>query len=278
MTSLTLSCRRLVVATVLSLTFLLVGTVLGSRLAEESPAEGRQIFEQRCAGCHGLDGRGGERAPDIATNAKTQRRSDDELFRIVEKGVPGTGMPSFASLGSSTKNVVTYLRFLQGKTGAAKLPGDTQKGKMLFYGKARCSECHATAGAGGFIAADLSGFGGTRAADEIREAIVKPSSASRLGGKMIVKTRNGQEYSGVLRNEDNFSLQLQSLNGDFHLFQKSELASFARQPDSLMPGDYGSTLNPSELNDLVSFLMSAAHDVKAEAAAGKKSKGDDEDE
>src|ERR1700732_2960269 len=69
--------------------------------ANSSNVNGQQVFESRCAGCHGLDGRGGERAPDIATNEKTQRRSDDELSRIIAGGVPGRGMPAFASLGSN---------------------------------------------------------------------------------------------------------------------------------------------------------------------------------
>ena len=240
--------------------------------------EGKQAFESRCAGCHGLDGRGGERAPDIASTAKTQRRPDDELSRIIERGLPGTGMPAFASLGSNVKNVVAYLRQLQGKTESAKLPGNAPKGRELFYGKARCSECHAITGSGGFIASDLSTFGGNRSPDEIRQAMINPASANRMGAKMIVKTRDGKEYSGLVRNEDNFSLQLQSLNGDFQLFQKSELTSFSRQPDSLMPADYATTLNPDELNDLISFLMSAARAVKAEAAAGKKPTNDEQEE
>ena len=185
-------------------------------------------------------------------------------------------MPAFASLGSSLKNVVAYLRQLQGKDDSAKFPGDVKKGRELFYGKPRCSECHAVAGSGGFIAPELSGFGGNRSADQIREAIVKPASTNRLGGKMIVKTRDGKEYSGVVRNEDNFSIQLQALDGAFHLFQKSELAGFSRQPDSLMPSDYAATLNHDELNDLVSFLMSAARGAKTDAAKSKKT--DDEEE
>ena len=242
-----------------------------------SNADGRQAFESRCTGCHGLDGRGGERAPDIALSAKTQQRSDDELFRIITRGLPGTGMPSFASLGSNTKNVVAYLRQLQGKSNAMRVPGNAQKGRELFYGKARCSECHTVAGSGGFIAAELSGFGRNRSPDEIRQAIILPSSTNRLGSKMIVKMRDGQEYSGVVRNEDNFSLQLQSLNGEFQLFQKSELNGFSRQPDSLMPADYATTLNGDELNDLISFLMFAARGAKAEAAASKKPTDDEEE-
>jgi putative heme-binding domain-containing protein len=248
-----------------------------SEKVNASNADGQQAFESRCAGCHGLDGRGGERAPDIATSEKTQRRSDDELSRIIAGGVPGKGMPAFASLGSSLKNVVAYLRQLQGKDDSAKFPGDVKRGRELFYGKPRCSECHAIAGSGGFIASELSGFGGNRSADQIREAIVKPTVTNRFGGKMIVKTRDGKEYSGVVRNEDNFSIQLQALDGAFHLFQKSELAAFSRQPDSLMPADYATTLNRDELNDLVSFLMSAARRAKTDAAKSKKS-GDDEEE
>jgi cytochrome c oxidase cbb3-type subunit III len=249
----------------------------GNERSNTSNVEGQQIFESRCAGCHGLDGRGGERAPDIATSEKTQRRSDDELSRIIAGGVPGTGMPAFASLGSSLKNVVAYLRQLQGKDDSAKFPGDVKRGRELFYGKPRCSECHAIAGSGGFIAPELSGFGANRSADQIRDAIVKPASTNRFGGKMIAKTRDGKEYSGVVRNEDNFSLQLQTLDGAFLLFQKSALASFSRSPDSLMPANYGATLNRDELNDLISFLMSAARGVKTDAAKSKKA-GDDEEE
>jgi cytochrome c oxidase cbb3-type subunit III len=248
----------------------------GGQLADTTNLDGKQTFESRCAGCHGLDGRGGERAPDIASSAKTQQRSDDELYRIIERGLPGTGMPAFASVGVNIKNVVAYLRQLQGKNEPANLPGNAQKGRELFYGKARCSECHAVAGSGGFIASELSGFGGSRSPDQIRQAIVKPSSANRLGGKMIVTMRDGKEYSGVLRNEDNFSLQIQSLNGDFHLFQKSEIASFSRETGSLMPADYGTTLNPDELNDLISFLMFAARDAKTNASSRKKFEDDEE--
>ena len=252
---------------------ILCGFLAAQRVASQGE-NGQQLFESRCAGCHGLDGRGGERAPDIATSEKTQGRSDDELSRIIASGVPARGMPAFASLGSNLKSVVVYLRQLQGRNDAAKLPGDVKRGRELFYGKARCLECHAIAGSGGFIASELSGFGANRSADQIRQAIVKPSGTNRLGGKMLVTMRDGKQYSGIVRNEDNFSLQLQALDGAFLLFQKSELAGFSRQPDSLMPADYGATLGRDELNDLVSFLMSAARGVKTDA----KKPADDEEE
>jgi cytochrome c oxidase cbb3-type subunit 3 len=249
------------------------------RRVEPSTAEGQRTFESRCSGCHGLDGRGGERAPDIATSANTPGRSDDELFEIIQKGLPGAGMPSFASLdGSNIKALVSYLRRLQGRSAAAHLPGDAWKGRALFYGKARCSECHMVAGAGGFIAADLTGFGGSHTAEEIRNEITKPNDANRLGSTMIVTTRDGRSLSGVVRNEDNFSIQLETLDGEFRLFLKSELNSFARQREPLMPSDYGSTLSAGELNDLVAFLLLRATHGQTGATSPKKSEPDEEDQ
>jgi putative heme-binding domain-containing protein len=251
----------------------------GPAQSERSIADGRQVFENRCAGCHGIDGRGGERAPDIATSAKTQRRGDSELAQIINNGIPSGGMPSFSTLDASTSRaLVRYLRFLQGKTGSAALPGDPQSGKAIFFGRARCSECHLAAGAGGFIAPDLSSYGRARPVEEIRDAIVKPGQPSNaFRGTITIATRAGLTFTGVLRNEDNFSLQLQSLDGAFHLLMKSDVASITRDWNSLMPADYGSTLSVGELNDLVSFLMSVAQQDKS-SPDPKENKPSDEAE
>jgi cytochrome c oxidase cbb3-type subunit III len=244
-----------------------------------SATNGKEIFETRCAGCHGLDGRGGERAPDIATTAKSQRRTDQKLAEIIQTGVPETGMPAFDMLGpNGIVDTVSYLRELQGRTGASAPPGDAAKGRTVFFGKGRCAECHMVAGSGGFIAGDLTAWGVTRSVDDIRNAITKPSTVSRRGVKMAVTTREGQRYAGVIRNEDNFSIQLQTLDGEFHLFLKAELQSFARAPDSLMPTDYASTLSATELNDLVSFLMKTARDGKTAATPSGKAASDFEEE
>ena len=45
-----------------------------------------------------------------------------------------------------------------------------------------------------------------------------------------------------------------------------------------MPADYAATLNRDELNDLVSFLMSAARGAKTDAAKSKKPEDDEEEE
>src|SRR5262249_38850243 len=59
----------------------------------------QQTFASNCAGCHGLDGKGGERGPDIVTRPNIRELSDAELIQILEKGIPQKAMPSFGYLG-----------------------------------------------------------------------------------------------------------------------------------------------------------------------------------
>jgi cytochrome c oxidase cbb3-type subunit III len=248
--------------------------------AERSLADARQTFENRCAVCHGMDGRGGERAPDIASSPKVQRQTDAAVTQVINNGIPSGGMPAFGYLDAPTiRALVGYLRFLQGQTGSAALPGNPQNGKELFFGPARCSECHLAAGEGGFLAPDLSSYGRQRPPEEIRDAIVKPSEQSNAArGTVRIETRTGQTLAGVLRNEDNFSLQLQSLDGTFHLIMKSDVATMTRNSKSLMPADYGSTLSAGELNDLTSFLMSVSARDKSGSDRKKNSPPSDEEE
>jgi cytochrome c oxidase cbb3-type subunit 3 len=73
-----------------------------------------------------------------------------------------------------------------------------------------------------------------------------------------MSTHDGDRLEGVIRNEDNFSIQLQTKDGSFHFLQKSDLQSVQPLGQSLMPTNYGQKLTPDELKDLVSFLMNGA--------------------
>lgn len=244
----------------LKLSVLLVPVVCARVLAGQS-GPGQQIFSSTCAGCHGLDGKGGEHAPDIATSERIQRLADADLRNIIRNGIIKGGMPAFGATLNDTQQeaVVTYLRFLQGKRTATLATGDAAAGRRLFFGRARCSNCHMVAGEGGFIAADLSGYGATHRPDEIRDRILNPQKSLKPGRELVkIETKGGESFTGVTRNEDNFSLQLQTLDGRFVFLDKAEISRSAAVPEGLMPRDYGSTLSTADIDNLVSYLVNAA--------------------
>lgn len=220
---------------------------------------GQRTFNSSCAGCHGLDGRGSDKAANIAGSVKVRHLSDAQISSIISDGVPGTGMPAFRDLkAQQIRAVVGYLRMLQGRFEARTLPGDATRGKGIFFGKGECSTCHTISGEGGFLGPDLSAYGSTMSAKAVRDEIVRPERIAPIGYRSaVLTTRDGERQEGVIRNEDNFSVQLQTRDGNFHFFQKSDVQTVEPLGHSLMPTDYGQRLSPDELNDLVSFLMSA---------------------
>lgn len=229
--------------------------------------KGGKIFASSCAGCHGLDGRGGDRAPNIV-EGRGPRLSDEEISGIIEQGIPEAGMPSFHSLAESdVQSIVSYLRTLQGAKRTAGLSGDPKRGEALFFAKAGCSGCHMAAGQGGFIASDLSSYVRTRSIDETRSAILNPNpSGDRRSRTATVTVRDDEKYVGRVRNEDNFSLQLQTLDGVFHFFAKSDIEGVEYSSQPLMPSNYGSTLSSNDLNDLIRYMMSTASRSESETS------------
>ena len=229
---------------------------------------GKQLFASTCAGCHGLDGRGAERAPNIAERQQVQQLSDEQISKIIEHGIPGTGMPGFHALDhSEVQAIVANLRMLQGKKPTFELPGDPGHGEAAFFGKAGCSSCHMVAGKGGFIASDLSTYASTHEVEQIRGAIVSRNPGTGPQARLVTATtRNGEKVVGRVRNEDNFSLQLQTMDGTFFSVSKSDVVSLEYSPEALMPADYSSKLSPGDLDDIVSYLMRTAGVDKTVAA------------
>ncbi|HET9178339.1 MAG TPA: c-type cytochrome [Terriglobia bacterium] len=233
-----------------------------SNMGQQQRDHARRSFANRCAPCHGLDGRGGEHAPAIVNTSGASARSDQEVARIIRSGIPDKGMPSFHFLTNpQIDEIISYIRYLRGGGNTANLKGEPAAGSKLFFGTARCSDCHMMNGKGGFIASDLSEFGRTHSEEEIREMIVQPNKVpSPEGQRVTIVTKSGQTLSGLARNEDNFSIALLSEDGVFHLLMKSEISKMTREPQSIMPDDYGKKLSSAQLDDLASFLiLSSAH-------------------
>jgi mono/diheme cytochrome c family protein len=81
--------------------------------------EGADLFGNRCAMCHGSDGRGDKGigtqmyppVPDLTADA-IQRFSDGALFTVIRHGVSWTGMPSFQKTMNEddTWKLVAFIR------------------------------------------------------------------------------------------------------------------------------------------------------------------------
>jgi mono/diheme cytochrome c family protein len=75
---------------------------------------GRKVFRDRCASCHGDDGRGTRKAPDL-TGRDVQGQSDGALFWKIGQGNTRRGMPTFSYLPEPQRwQLVLYLRSLSG--------------------------------------------------------------------------------------------------------------------------------------------------------------------
>ena len=206
---------------------------IGSALCQNSDGEkptpvpqqelrGKGVFEMRCATCHGLDGLGGEHAPDVIRRSAVRALSDQALLNLIHDGIPERGMPGFRDMSKEDGHaVVAYLRLLQGNSAGGYHARRPSPGPGTFSSE-RPAAPLVTAEAQ-FVAEDLSGFARDHQVDEIREAILRPT-----GGRPETATavaRDGRKFSGMIRNEDNASLQLQDGDGRFYLLMKSSLVS-----------------------------------------------------
>lgn len=78
--------------------------------------KGHRIYNLYCSGCHGVEAQGSFLAPPhIDRIWYYGGGSDNAVFSVVSKGVPGNLMPSFASLSVTDRwDVITYLRWRGG--------------------------------------------------------------------------------------------------------------------------------------------------------------------
>ena len=267
----------LLVVLVFGLTFSPAQRGTHSKKSGTSGVVGRNTYNSSCAACHGLDGHGSDKAVNIGAASDAQHFSDAQLSGIIANGVPGTGMPAFRNLtATQVQAVVHYLRSLQGRSEARTLPGDSKRGKALFFGKGECSTCHTISGEGGFLGPDLSGYAATSEPTSIRDQILKTRRSPAFSyHPAVLTTADGERLEGLIRNEDNFSLQFQTKDGNFHFFQKSELRNFERRDTSLMPTDYRDRLSSGDVDDLVSFLVSVTPDASKTGPSHKKKEEDD---
>jgi cytochrome c oxidase cbb3-type subunit III len=154
---------------------LAVTTACGPRDRVESAAippnkimDFRFLYARNCAGCHGLEGKGGL-AIGLGDPVYLAIADDSTIRRVTADGVPGTTMPAFAKLsgGMLTDDQVNViiggirsnwakpdaLRDANPPPYAAQNPGDPKRGAATYA--VYCSSCHGADGRGGKRASSI---------------------------------------------------------------------------------------------------------------------------
>ncbi len=144
-------------------------------------AEGRSVYGRRCASCHGPQGQGDgpaayllypkarnfHRGPFRFVSSWVAEPTDEDLFRVISRGIPGSGMPSWAHLTERQRwALVHYVKSLseypieladeetvergEGRIGVPEEPANTAdsiaRGAEIF--REACVKCHGPTGRG----------------------------------------------------------------------------------------------------------------------------------
>ncbi len=145
----------------------------GARAAQDVAARGKAIYDVHCASCHGLQGDGAGPAayllnpkPRDFTRANYRLVStadgmptDEDLFRTITRGMPGSSMPSWAHLPESDRRaLVAYIKSFnpdrfEGEREPIAVPPEPpaaaasiERGQRAYV--ASCQPCHGPAGKG----------------------------------------------------------------------------------------------------------------------------------
>ena len=218
-------------------------------------SEGRGLYNSSCTVCHGLDGTAGDRAPALAAARRYLRNSDDDLFSAIKNGIPGTLMPAAQFPDDGVWKIVAYIRNLRATASDETVEGAVEQGAKVFQGKGGCVTCHMVRGRGGMLGPDLSNIAAERSVRYLRNALTESRPNIPAGFQPVRLTmKSGETVDGIVKNENNFSLQVMDRNYTLHLLQRDDIVKTEYDRRSLMPYNYGTTLTAAELQDLLAFL------------------------
>ncbi|HXB72969.1 MAG TPA: PQQ-binding-like beta-propeller repeat protein [Candidatus Acidoferrales bacterium] len=239
-------------------------------IGQDSPADGNgaepRQFGLLCAGCHGIGGAGGDRAPALVNNRGLRNRSENQIHDLIRDGTPG-GMPNFALPEADLRALAQWAHSLNIPAADMQLPGDAAAGEQFFFGKGQCASCHIVAGRGKANGPDLSDIGRQLTAKELGQALDDPGA---LGGMhssstcpswawcpqnpwavVNVRLQNGTALRGFARNQGMHDLQLQTLDGQMHLLHEGEYDQAQPEKVSAMPALKASA---DERRNLLAYL------------------------
>ena len=147
-----------------------------------------------------------------------------------------------------------------GELMAALPAGEEQldRGRRLFI-ETGCDTCHQLGGAGGEIGPALDDIGiRLTALDTLRHILEPSDEVAEDYRTWLVETRDGRFYSGLLASADDSAVRIRSNPLDpnhVETIPREEIESLDESSLSTMPSGLLSTLQPSEVQDLIRYVL-----------------------
>jgi putative heme-binding domain-containing protein len=217
--------------------------------------DGARVYQANCQICHGAEG---DQVPGVnfSRGKFLTVKSDEDLQRIIIKGIPGTPMPAASFPEFMGFPTMAYVRSMSAP-GQRTLPdGDAVHGRNVFEGKGGCTTCHRVGQHGSLVGPDLSDIGSLRRVVQLEHALIdaehEPSPEYRT---VRVVAKDGTEYKGRLLNIDTFTIQMLDSSEKLRSFSKADLREYSVNAKAGMPS-YKEKLSRQELADVVSYMAS----------------------
>ncbi|HEX4176963.1 MAG TPA: c-type cytochrome, partial [Rhizomicrobium sp.] len=228
--------------------------------------QARHDFNGTCAGCHGDDAGGGDRAPALVDNPHLRMLDATGIEHIIRTGQ--RGMPPFPNLPQpEVSRLAAWLHAMNISGLQSAPPEQVAAGEAWFYGAGGCSGCHMVRGKGGSNGPDLSAIAARSTKAELERWLDNPTSM--MGTKSLaicpgwafcadmqwaiqdVVLKSGEKLRGFARRQTEREVALQTLDGKFRMIPADQIASIVRGKRSFMP-DFHS--GAAERTNLLAYL------------------------
>ena len=165
----------------------------------------------------------------------------------------GAALPSVAQSPARTPSLDAYRKH------ATTREGDVARGAKLFADeqKLACSKCHSVDGSASKAGPDLFAVGDKFGRRDLVDALLMPSAVISPGyGTVIVETKAGDEFQGILKQATDSGVQLMGADGKLVSIAKSDIKEQRGSKISLMPEGLQAGLSLQEFTDLTEYLAS----------------------
>lgn len=232
--------------------------------------QGKTLFQQDCAVCHGQNLTGG-RGPDLIRSVLVRHDKDGDLIGpVVTQGRIEKGMPPFSLSHSEIADLVAYIHseitifdlhtripggYPNDISPSQLATGSAAAGKAFFYGAGHCSECHSPTG-------DLAGIAKKYDPTTLEQRFINPAGTLVFASSYNPKTtitakvtlKDGKTFEGPLLQNGGGYVSIHGSDGWTHTWPRSYVKSVVVHNPTQAHLDMIPKWNNQEMHDMFTYL------------------------